>query len=212
MKKSGAILILLLMGLSSSILAQNTKSTFVSASFSYDIAFVEERILDYPEFDYHLDGYTSFGIEAGQLIGRKTFSGFFRYGNSIIEPEMEQYGGQHGEIEIPDYFILGANFKYQISKLKESQKLVFNSGIRSSAIYGRYWGIRAFDDNSSPNRSKFEDFHINLFGLEAGYYFEFGRKPVDKTGLFFNIEPIYVRATTDGFGIGLLKTSASVYF
>ena len=137
----------------------------------------------------------------------RNFTGTFRYGKSILEPSLEKEGGLNGEIEIPYTFALGATYRNQFSKFRDTERIVFNMGYRVMLFYARYWGSRAFDDPNYYTYSRIEDFSINMGGLESGLYFELGRKPAAKPGIFLNFEPLYARITTDGFGIGIIKTS-----
>jgi hypothetical protein len=173
---------------------------------------VEERRTEATDFAYYLEGYSSFGIEAGLLTGKRFLSGYFRYGKSISDSFIEEEGGLNGEIELPQYVLIGGTFKYQLTKLKDTHRLVFNSGLRTSVFYSRYSGVQSFDDRSSPTYSRLEDFTLNLLGLESGFYLEVGRTPIGKTGLFFNFEPLYFRVATEGFGMGSFKTSLKLTF
>ncbi|MBO6535255.1 MAG: hypothetical protein JJ966_03465 [Balneolaceae bacterium] len=184
---------------------------FGGINASYNVAFLENPSND--AFNkYYIDGYLTYGAEVGLHHKRRRISAVFNIGNSIIEPSLRDLGGFDGEIEVPDYFMLGTTLTQQLTRYKEPPNLVFNAGLRTSLVYSNYSGIQATDHPTDPFESTFKDYTMHTFGFESGFYVEIQTKPVNKPGISITLEPLTIGASNKGFRFGATKVGFYINF
>lgn len=206
------LILLIILTTSTKGLAQEQSGFYGGLGYSYEVMFTESRVTGPNQpFEYYLGGFILYGAEFGKHFGKNNVGGFIAFGSNSNPLELDPDIDFDGDIDLLNTLTIGIIYRKQITKYKESNKVVFNFGYRSSLGFYQYTGDQLFVDENRNGR--IEDFTLSIVGVESGLYLELGKTPNDsRSGFAVNIEPIYVRVTNDGFGIGATKLTASLKF
>jgi hypothetical protein len=158
-----------------------------------------------------IDGFLSFGVEAGKEfeVGYIGIQG--RVGNSLTEKRLEENGGFNGEAELHSLWGVGVNYRRQFWENKQERKFRLEFGNRIEVNLYNINGIRVFENEDYTYRV--EDFNILTPGAESGLFLNFGsRNNGEKSKVAFTWEPIGLRVTTKGLGLNLQKVGLLITF
>lgn len=168
-------------------------------------------------FDYSLNGFFTTGVEVGKYFGKNNLHISLSKGFSTLPESIEDYDVEpmDGEIELQNSFAIAMNYRQQISKIKQIDKIIVNIGSRVSTMYYRYSGVKAIrqdDRDGGPPTYTFDNYGMNTVGIEAAPYLEIGKHAPGKKGIFLNWEFLSIRLTYKGAGLGLQKVAIILKF
>lgn len=184
--------------------AQNTSKTFLLPSYAIDVSFLEFR--DEENNDLFIGGFHQVGIEAGKQFGKRQIGLNVRYGiNLFYDRYLTDF-----IVSYESYWGLAINYRAQLfpKDLNENRFLKF--GYRTSLVSQMYNGSKVVR-NMQGNIERI-DASENVYGIESGFYFNLGRDNENKGKILIYLEPIYVRITSNFFGIGVLRTGVEFRF
>lgn len=194
--------------------AQEVGSYYLFPSAGFEFSFIESFIDDefYEDpFDFMIDGFLTFGLEAGKQFEFGQVGFQFRYGKALTEDYLEENGGFNEDVEFHSIWTAGVNYRKLFWENKKTKSFRFELGNRTSVNVHSFSGIQVFDTDGNDDRV--EDFGLFVLGAESGLFFNFGtRTDGKKSKVTVNWEPFYFRATTKGLGLGLQKLGISIAF
>lgn len=200
--------------------AQENQPTGYSGSIYFAADFMANK---HPElvsdgfFEYNLNLFYIFGIEAGKYYGKNNFHLSVSRGIGDLFESIEDLGVEpmDNEVELQNSFSVALSYRQQISRVKETNRLVLNIGSRVTTMFYRYTGVKAKRDENSNAFSPtytFNNFGMNTIGIEGAPYVEIGKHAPGEVGVFLNYELLYFRFNYQGAGVGTQRVSIILKF
>lgn len=168
-------------------------------------------------FNFHLTGFKMVGLGVGRFNGKEqfqlsAFKGEANFPESIEDPGVEPL---NKEVELQKAYSFALTYRKQVSRIKNSNRIVVNAGGRISAVFNYYRGVKAFREHRTgelrPSYT-FGDFRMTTGGIEAAPYLEVGKHPPGRLGIFLNWELLYFRLGYYQLALGAQKVSIILKF
>ncbi|MCH2450698.1 MAG: hypothetical protein MK198_11200 [Gracilimonas sp.] len=189
----------------------------INGSFHLLISNHPDLVWDDGLFNYSLAGFVMTGVDIGKYHGKHNFYLSLQRGFSILPESIEDEDTEprDGEVELQNATSVAFSYRQQVSRIKETNRVVLNLGSRVTALYHNYSGVQATrhqDPFGAPPTYTFEEYGMNTFGIEAAPYLEIGKQAPGKKGIFFNWEFINFRFGYKHAALGLQKVSIILKF